>query len=127
MSALNLKQFDQFEIPMISEPAETPAVPTVSQEEETLALDVVDELGPEGDYLSHDHTYRHFKDAYYSKLADRRIYSAWESDGSMTMAQRAALKVDAILENHQPNALPDDVKKALREYVERAQGAVSNL
>ena len=44
VSALNLKQFDQFEIPVVSTPAEsekTPAAPSVSQEEETLALDNV--------------------------------------------------------------------------------------
>ena len=39
VSALNLKQFDQFEIPMVSEPPESPAAPDVSQEEETHALD----------------------------------------------------------------------------------------
>jgi trimethylamine--corrinoid protein Co-methyltransferase len=104
--------------------AATAGVPVT---DETLALDVVEELGPEGDYLSHDHTYRHFKDAYYSKLADRRIYSAWETDGSMTMAERSALKVDAILENHKPKPLPKDIKKALRDYVFRAQDAASNI
>ncbi len=92
--------------------------------DETLALEVVEELGPEGDYLSHDHTYRHFKDAYYSKLADRQIYSAWEADGATTMADRAAQKVDHILATHSPEPLPDDVKKALREYVERAENSI---
>jgi len=92
--------------------AATAGVPVT---EETLALDVVEELGPEGDYLSHDHTYRHFKDAYYSKLADRQIHSAWEADGSTTMAERAALKVEAILENHKPEPLSDEIKKALRK------------
>ena len=94
--------------------------------EETLALDVVDELGPDGDYLSHDHTYRHYKDAYYSKLADRRIYSAWEADGSTTMAERAAQKVDEILENHNPQPLPDEIRQALRIYVRQAQEAATN-
>lgn len=98
--------------------AATAGVPVT---EETLALDVVDELGPEGDYLSHDHTYRHFKDAYYSKLADRRIYSAWQDEGSTTMAARAAQKVDEILENHKAEPLPEDIRQALRSYVERAQ------
>jgi TonB family protein len=41
VSALNLKQFDRLEIPVVSTPAETPAAPDVSQEEETLALDNV--------------------------------------------------------------------------------------
>ena len=94
--------------------------------EETLALDIIEELGPEGDYLSHDHTFRHFKDAYYSKLADRQIYSSWEADGSTTMAERAARKVDDILENHKPEPLPDATIKALRDYVEKAKAAVSS-
>jgi len=94
--------------------------------EETLALEIIEELGPEGDYLSHDHTYRHFKDAYYSKLADRQIYSSWEADGSTTMAERAARKVDDILENHKPEPLPDATIKALRDYVEKAKAAVSS-
>jgi len=101
--------------------AATAGVPVT---EETLALDVVEELGPDGDYLSHDHTYRHFKTPYYSKLADRQIFSAWEADGSTTMADRAAKKVEYILENHKPEPLPEDVKKALRAYVEKAQESV---
>jgi trimethylamine--corrinoid protein Co-methyltransferase len=103
--------------------AATAGVPVT---EETLALEVVEELGPEGDYLSHDHTYRHFKDAYYSKLADRQIYSSWEADGSTTMAERAAQKVDDILENHKPEPLPAEVKQALRKYVEHAQSAIKD-
>ena len=47
MSALNLKQFDQLEIPVVStpgEPAETPASPDVSHEEQqTLVLDSIAE------------------------------------------------------------------------------------
>lgn len=89
--------------------------------EETLALEVVEELGPEGDYLSHDHTFKHFRDPYYSKLADRQIYSSWEADGSTTMAERAAMKVDEILATHKGEPLPDDVKKALQDYVNAAE------
>ncbi len=92
--------------------------------DETLALEVVEELGPEGDYLSHDHTYRHFKDAYYSKLADRQIYSAWEADGATTMAERASHKVDHLLATHNPEPLSAEVKKAIREYVERAENSI---
>jgi trimethylamine--corrinoid protein Co-methyltransferase len=87
--------------------------------EETLALDVVEELGPDGDYLAHDHTYRHFKDAYYSKLADRQIFSAWEDAGSLSMAERAAHRVDEILANHEPKPLSEDLQKELHAAVER--------
>ena len=46
VSALNLKQFDQLQIPVVStpgEPAETPAAPDVSHEEQTLVLDNIAE------------------------------------------------------------------------------------
>lgn len=88
--------------------------------EETLALDVVEELGPDGDYLSHDHTYRHFKDAYYSKLADRQIYSAWQDSGSFSMAERAAKKVDDVLETHNPKPLYPELQGKLHELVKQA-------
>lgn len=93
---------------------------------ETLALDVVEELGPEGDYLAHDHTYRHFKDAYYSKLADRQIYSAWQEAGSTTMAERAAIQVEEILANHSVEAVSEETRIALRDYVSNAESRANN-
>ncbi|MGD8552133.1 MAG: trimethylamine methyltransferase family protein [Anaerolineales bacterium] len=93
--------------------------------EETLAMDVVEELGPDGDYLSHDHTFRHFKDAYYSKLADRQIFSAWQDSGGLSMGERASKKVDAILAEHEPEPLSPDIKTGLKDFVKRAEEAAA--
>ncbi len=90
-------------------------------EEETLALDVIDELGPTGDYLSHDHTLRHFREPYYSNLADKGTYSQWVDRGATTMEERAAQQVDEILASHQPELLPPDVRRDIRKIVEREQ------
>ena len=89
--------------------------------DETLALDVIDELGPTGSYISHDHTLRHFKDAYYSKLIDKNLFSVWQKRGSTSMEQRATRMVDDILEKHQPQALPEEVRKAIHAVVLREQ------
>ncbi|MBN1180118.1 MAG: trimethylamine methyltransferase family protein, partial [Anaerolineae bacterium] len=78
--------------------------------DETLALDVVDELGPEGNYLAHDHTLRHYKEPYYSKFADKATYSQWVDRGSLTVEEKAAREVDRILEKHHPEPLPEDVQ-----------------
>ncbi|MFC2046601.1 trimethylamine methyltransferase family protein, partial [Chloroflexota bacterium] len=59
-------------------------------DDETLALDVIEELGPTGDYLTHKHTLRHFREPFYSKLADKGTYSQWQERGATTMEQRAA-------------------------------------
>jgi trimethylamine--corrinoid protein Co-methyltransferase len=89
--------------------------------EETLALDVIDELGPTGDYLSHEHTLKHFREPYYSKLADKGTYSQWIDRGGTSMEQRAAQQVDEILSNHQPDPLPADVRRDIEKIVAREQ------
>ncbi|NQS92297.1 MAG: trimethylamine methyltransferase family protein [Chloroflexi bacterium] len=93
----------------------------VEVNQETLALDVVDELGPDGDYLSHEHTYQHFRDPYYSALADKRQYDDWLEQGGTTMEDRAAAQVAAILESHQVSPLPDKVQKEITKVIAREQ------
>lgn len=92
--------------------------------EETLALDVIEELGPTGNYLGHDHTLRHYKEPYYSKLLDKNPYSVWERRGGTTMEQRAANQVDNILSKHRPEPLPEDIQRAIHEIVLRDQAGV---
>jgi trimethylamine--corrinoid protein Co-methyltransferase len=89
--------------------------------DETLALDVVDELGPTGNYLGHEHTLRHFKGPFYSRLADKGPYSQWMERGATTMEARAAREVERILAGHRPEPLPPDVQQDLRKIVEREQ------
>ncbi|RLC66191.1 MAG: hypothetical protein DRI48_05240 [Chloroflexi bacterium] len=94
--------------------------------DETLALDVVDELGPTGDYLSHDHTLRHFKEPYYSRLADKANYAQWVERGATTMEERAAQQVEEIIRSHQPEPLPPDVQRDIRKIVEREQARAAS-
>jgi trimethylamine--corrinoid protein Co-methyltransferase len=94
--------------------------------DETLALDVIDELGPTGSYLDHPHTMKHFKEPFYSKLADKGTYSQWMEKGSTTMEQRAAKMVDKILETHQPEPLPADVQADIQKIVEREQAWINH-
>jgi trimethylamine--corrinoid protein Co-methyltransferase len=101
--------------------AATAGVPVT---DEDLALDVIEELGPTGDYLSHEHTLQHFRRAYHSKLVDKRVYSQWETRGATTMEQRAAVRVDEILESHEPPALPEDIQHDIKKTVEREQARI---
>jgi trimethylamine--corrinoid protein Co-methyltransferase len=89
--------------------------------DETLALDVIEELGPTGTYLSHEHTLRHYKEPYYSKLADKNPFSVWEARGGLSMEARAAKQVDTILAKHKPQPLPEDVQQKLAAIVAREQ------
>jgi trimethylamine--corrinoid protein Co-methyltransferase len=95
--------------------------------DETLALDVIEELGPTGSYLDHEHTLRHYREPYYSKLADKNQYSVWLKRGGKTMETRAAEMVDSILTVHQTDPLPAEVQRAIKKVVEREQAWVDGL
>jgi trimethylamine--corrinoid protein Co-methyltransferase len=80
--------------------------------EETLALDVMDKVGPGGHYLNEDHTLRHFKETWYSDLFDRSIYQTWLDRGAKTFDDRLRAKtLKKML--HQPKPLPEDVCREL--------------
>jgi len=89
--------------------------------DETLALDLIDEVGPDGQFLDSDHTLKHFRGRWYPQLFDRDNYDGWLSRGGKTLAERAAERVEAILAKHQPEPLPEDVAKAVHAIVERAE------
>jgi trimethylamine--corrinoid protein Co-methyltransferase len=99
----------------------------VEVNDETLALDVIEELGPTGSFLDHDHTMRHYKEPFYSKLADKNQYSLWLEQGSKTMEARATEMVDSILGEHQPEPLPADVQGAIKKIVEREQAWINSI
>lgn len=86
---------------------------------EGLALDVVHELGPSGDYLSHPHTLAHCRDGCYPRLVDMFTYSRWAETGRMDMTERATKLVDRILEEHQVESLSPDIQRDVHAMVER--------
>ena len=102
-----------------------PFLKPVEISDETLALDLIDQLGPDGSFLNTTHTRQHYRERWYPTLIERFNYSQWEKKGGMTLAQRAADKVEAILAAHRPVPLSDDAAKAVRAIVERAARQVS--
>jgi len=89
--------------------------------DETLALDVIDELGPTGTYLDHEHTLRHYKEPYYSRLADKNPFAVWTKKGATSMEERAAHQVDEILASHTVAPLDPEIQAAIHKIVEREQ------
>jgi trimethylamine--corrinoid protein Co-methyltransferase len=91
---------------------------------ETMAVDVIEQVGPGGHYLTQPHTRAHFRDeAWFPTLIDRQMRRSWAASGSQTMAQRVRAKVRDILKNHQPLPLPEGVEESLKEIVARAEAS----
>jgi trimethylamine--corrinoid protein Co-methyltransferase len=89
--------------------------------DETLALDLIDQMGPDGEFLSSDHTLAHFRDRWYPRLFERYNYEDWATNGSKMMVERAVEQVDEILASHPPASLPPATARAVRAVVEQAE------
>jgi trimethylamine--corrinoid protein Co-methyltransferase len=89
--------------------------------DETLALDVIAELGADGDFLNTDHTLNHFRERWYPTHFERMNYDSWLKKGGKDFVGRAAEAVDQILAGHKTEPLPAKVKEKLREIVLRAK------
>jgi trimethylamine--corrinoid protein Co-methyltransferase len=94
--------------------------------DETLALDLIDEVGPDGEFLGNDHTFEHFRERWYPDLFERANYDQWMDEGGKTLGERASDRVEEILSSHQPESLPIDVIDKIDGIVRRAEQAHKN-
>lgn len=94
-------------------------------DKENLALDVIGEVGPGGNFLMADHTAMHFKETWAPTLIDRFGYSTWENQGGKNMTQRTREKLGDILNSHQPKALDQSGKKAIDDVLVAAEDSIS--
>jgi len=96
------------------------ALMPVEISDETLALDLIEKVGPDGQFTDSDHTLTHFRDRWYPSLIERSNYDGWKDKGGWDLGQRASTRVEQILAEHNPEPLPADIQKRLREIVQRA-------
>jgi len=89
---------------------------------ETLSVDLIAEVGPEGSFLTKPHTLQHFKQEIWSpRLLNRSNYERWVREGSLTLQARAQAEVKKILSSHQPAPLPDETRKELEQIINSAE------
>jgi trimethylamine--corrinoid protein Co-methyltransferase len=85
---------------------------------ETLALDVMERVGPGGSYFGEQHTVRHFRENWFPKLMNRRNYEQWTEAGALSLGGKANARVRRILREHQPEPLSSEVVAELDKMEE---------
>lgn len=88
--------------------------------DETLALDAIKRVGPEGHYLTDKHTIAHFRETWQPLLSDARPYDAWLKAGGKSVVDVAKTEITKILKTHTPPQLDKDVKQQLSKIVSKA-------
>lgn len=85
--------------------------------DETLALDVIHEVSPGGEFLTHAHTRKHMRAMSRSDLFDWNTREAWVEAGEKDLTERAYERVRFILENHKPKPLPEGAIEMMRSII----------
>ncbi len=74
--------------------------------EETLALDLIEQVGPSGHFMAEPHSVSHYRQEFWlPELTDRDNFGGWQEKGRTTMLDRVKAKVKRILATHQPEPL----------------------
>lgn len=81
---------------------------------ETIALKLIDSVGPGGSYIDELHTLKHFRDFWVPSVLDRSRLVAESSKSTMHCEDLVNEKTKEILENHFPCPLPDDIVKEIQ-------------
>ncbi len=90
-------------------------------DDETLALDLIDKVGPGGHFLGETHTFDHFRDFWNLTVINRDRYQMWEEKGKTTYKERLRIRAHQLLSEHQEKPLPSDVMAKLDEIVAEAE------
>jgi len=89
---------------------------------ETLAREVIANVGPGGHYLDQDHTYDHFRsELWRPDLMVRSAYDEWQNQGAKDMAARIQDKLEEIVKNHRAPSLPDKTLAALNKIKQKGE------
>jgi len=93
----------------------------ISINDDKIAHDLLAEIGPGGEYISHKHTFQHFKELSTTELLDRKKREAWRAAGSKDLTEKAYEKAREILETYKPEPLPENIQKELKRILAEAE------
>jgi trimethylamine---corrinoid protein Co-methyltransferase len=89
-------------------------------DEEHLALEAIDQVGPGGSFITSPHTMMHMRREYYNGngVADQDSRERWMEKGSQDTRTRAREIAKKILTRETKSHIPTEVEKAIREKYE---------
>ena len=86
-------------------------------DDEALAVDVIDAVGPGGHFLAERHTVQHMRALWQPRVFDRGTWEDWEAAGRPSPRDRARERARALLASHIPPPLPDGLAGELDAIV----------
>lgn len=89
--------------------------------DKTLSTDIIQEVGPFKDFLSHEDTLLNMGTMSRPKLIDRSRRDDWQSKGSMDLYNKASEEARHILKTHKPPQLPEAIVASIRSIIRETE------
>jgi trimethylamine--corrinoid protein Co-methyltransferase len=98
----------------------------VEVDDDTLMLDLIDEIGPAGEFMSTEETARRCRnEIWVPKLMDRQRYPTWEAAGATTMTDRIRARLHKILAQHTPPLLSVEITDKIQAVLDAAEARLA--
>ena len=91
--------------------------------EETMAVDLIDEVGIGGHYIQETHTLDYFRsETWQPQLLDRSVIDEWVEQGSKDLAEQTKSRVKEILAKPAEKKLNDEQARELSDIIKNRGG-----
>ncbi len=86
-------------------------------DDEAIALNVIHEIGPGGEFLTHDHTLAHWRELWLPQLFDRMRLEKWQEQGSKALRDRLREVTIGLIEARPSAPLADDTEAEIQRIL----------
>ena len=93
----------------------------VRVDDDHLAVDVIKEVGPGGNFMTHKHTRDHVDEFLLPELFDRNSFGTWQSGGAKETRTIAKERVEEILKEHKPEPLGQEIREKLSKVIKEGK------
>lgn len=91
----------------------------VRVDHESMVLDIIDEIGPGGSYLSHKHTFQNIRNQSQAIVFNRKTREQWlQASNGRDLTEMAYEKAKNILKSHKPVELSADAQGTIKDLLE---------
>jgi trimethylamine--corrinoid protein Co-methyltransferase len=98
----------------------------VEVSDDTLMLDLIDQIGPAGEFMSAEETARRCRaEIWVPRLMDRERWINWQAAGARTMQERITARLRTILATHTPPPLPPGAAEKIQAVLDAAEARVA--
>ena len=87
-----------------------------------LALDVIHEVGPGGNFMGHEHTLKWFRsEQWQPTIFSREALGSWLASGRKTDVDLAYEQYEEILRSHHPQGISESAERELMKIIKSAE------